>query len=585
MSPLGSNIPHFFGKSFVGHSKNKATYHFAHWLFGRALGLVSLIAFLSYWSQADALIGADGLKPWKEDLQFIKELTAVQENPAKKWSLRPTFLWIQPLANHNLLFALGTISAVFLTLGVLPFASAIVSYTCYLSLMVVGEPFLSFQWDILLTETLFLSLFFLPITRFHHLLKSPRASNFGRLLLVGLLAKLMLESGLVKFTYFARDGSNAWRDLTALNFHYWTQPLPHAWSPWIHSLPSWFDQISLYWMYAVELLLPFFLFVPGKFRRVGLFGQILLQGIIMASGNYGFFNLLTLCLCIPLVDDQLLPDRLSNRLTTPLKELQSGKSYPKICLIALTSFLFVSTTLAHLVNDFRGNQAAEKSSFVLPDWVHRTHEQVRIFRSFNSYGLFRVMTTTRPEIIIEGSKDGETWQTYQFAWKPSRENQPLHFTGPHMPRIDWQMWFEGLNFENYSGHPFSRFLYGRFLQMKVEGKKNSFFSNLREVLGENEFQALQQAQPEIQKQAISNYNQMMQTFINRSSWFGSLLHAMGENRSCVLEKLSDSNPVNFKPSFLRISLHHFSFSKEKNKIWETRKIPGASFVLTVPNDF
>ena len=86
MFHLGRHIPHFFGKSSVGHSQNKATYQFAHWLFGRALGLVSLIAFLSYWSQADALIGNNGLKPWKEDLQFIEELTAVQENSAKKWS-------------------------------------------------------------------------------------------------------------------------------------------------------------------------------------------------------------------------------------------------------------------------------------------------------------------------------------------------------------------------------------------------------------------------------------------------------------------------------------------------------------------
>ena len=60
---------------------------------------------------------------------------------------------------------------------------------------------------------------------------------------------------------------------------------------------------------------------------------------------------------------------------------------------------------------------------------------------------------------------------------------------------------------------------------------------------------------------------------------------MGENRSCVLEKFSDSNPINFKPRFLRVSLHHFSFSKEKNKVWETEEIPEASFVLTIPNDF
>ncbi|HAU59996.1 MAG TPA: hypothetical protein DCW45_06490, partial [Opitutae bacterium] len=212
MFNFGRHTPQVFGKSLAGHFQNKATYQFAHWLFGRALGLVSVIAFLSYWSQADALIGNDGLKPWKEDLQFIEELSKAEENPAKKWSLRPTLLWFQPLANHHLLFAIGSISAIFLTIGVLPFSSAIVSYTCYLSLMVVGEPFLSFQWDILLTETLLLSLFFLPITRFHHLLKPLRVSNFGRLLLVGLLAKLMLESGLVKFTYFAGDGSNTWRD-------------------------------------------------------------------------------------------------------------------------------------------------------------------------------------------------------------------------------------------------------------------------------------------------------------------------------------------------------------------------------------
>ena len=85
----------------MGHSQNRVTYQFAHWLFGRALGLVTLIAFISYWSQAEALIGNEGLKPWKQDLQFIEELPAVQENPANKWFLRPTFLWIQPLANHH----------------------------------------------------------------------------------------------------------------------------------------------------------------------------------------------------------------------------------------------------------------------------------------------------------------------------------------------------------------------------------------------------------------------------------------------------------------------------------------------------
>ena len=69
--------------------------------------------------------------------------------------------------------------------------------------MVVGEPFLSFQWDILLTETLLLSLPFLPTVRFHRFGSKVHFSKWARVLIVALLAKLMLESGIVKFTSFA----------------------------------------------------------------------------------------------------------------------------------------------------------------------------------------------------------------------------------------------------------------------------------------------------------------------------------------------------------------------------------------------
>ena len=101
MFNLGRHIPQLFGNYFVVDSQKKATYQFAHWLFGRALGLVSVIAFLSYWSQADALIGDDGIKPWKEDLQFIEELTAVQENPAKgkRNQLLPSFVLVVSMRN------------------------------------------------------------------------------------------------------------------------------------------------------------------------------------------------------------------------------------------------------------------------------------------------------------------------------------------------------------------------------------------------------------------------------------------------------------------------------------------------------
>jgi len=141
----------------------QATYRYSYWAFGRCLGGVTLIAFISYWFQADALIGNNGLSPWTTDLKDI-DLLFKQNPELNKWSIRPTLLWFEPLTNHHLLFGIGTISALLLAIGFLPTISASVSYICYVSLMVVGEPFLSFQWDALLCETLLLSLPFLPFT-------------------------------------------------------------------------------------------------------------------------------------------------------------------------------------------------------------------------------------------------------------------------------------------------------------------------------------------------------------------------------------------------------------------------------------
>jgi hypothetical protein len=62
----------------------------------------------------------------------------------------------------------------------------------------------------------------------------------------------------------------------------------------------------------------------------------------------------------------------------------------------------------------------------------------------NSYGLFAVMTTSRPEIVIEGSPDGRLWQPYEFRWKPGDLRRAPAFVAPHQPRLDWQMWFAAL---------------------------------------------------------------------------------------------------------------------------------------------
>ena len=558
------------------------SFSFAHWLFGRSLGLIVLTAFLSYWIQADALIGPNGISPWQHDLERIESFLESNESDQNKFTLRPTLLWFTFFSNHHLLFTLGVISSLALVLGFMPRLAAFFCWIFYLSLSVVGEPFLSFQWDTLLLETLFLSLPFLPFVKRHRLSEPITASKWARILILLLLAKLMIESGLVKFTYFDNDESNAWINYTALDYHYWTQPLPHPLSPLIHSLPPWFDSISLSAMYFIEIGLPFCFFLPLYFRRFAFSGQVLLQLAILFSGNYGFFNLLTLTLCIPLIDDALIPKRFRPNFDQP----KSDKVFIRkgIHLIHLGSlyFLFLSAGWNFLVSDIKGNRA-NTHTINKENWTNDVREFIQPIRSINSYGLFRVMTKTRPEITIEGSTNGEDWKLYKFKWKPDHANDPLQFAGPHMPRIDWQMWFEALRAERYINQPFSRFLYGRFLEIIANGGDQKECFDLSKVLGEQEMRAFAQA-PQQQKQIIiSNFQNLMNAFLQQSTWFAKLLKACFEPNLFILEELESIPFVNEPPKFLRISIENYEFQTNRKTqsqaIWKVNQISGGQIII------
>ena len=54
------------------------------------------------------------------------------------------------------------------------------------------------------------------------------------------------------------------------------------------------------------------------------------------------------------------------------------------------------------------------------------------------------MTLDSGEIAVEGSRDARTWQAYTFRWKPGSLDRAGRFTGPHLPRLDWQLWFASL---------------------------------------------------------------------------------------------------------------------------------------------
>jgi lipase maturation factor 1 len=93
-----------------------------------------------------------------------------------------------------------------------------------------------------------------------------------------------------------------------------------------------------------------------------------------------------------------------------------------------------------------GSQTLETvvPDFVIPAELMTLNQWLEPFRSTNTYGLFAVMTTTRPEIIVEGCDDGSEWIPYRFRWKPGATDDRPRLALLHLPRLDWQMWFAAL---------------------------------------------------------------------------------------------------------------------------------------------
>ncbi len=420
-----------------GTHTEKTTLYFSRWLFLRALGCIYLIAFLSLWVQIHGLIGSNGILPVDQFLTAVR-----QQVGTSGYHAVPTLLWLNSSdVSLHFLCAGGVVLSLFLIAGFLPTFALAGLWVLYLSLVSAGQAFLSFQWDVLLLETGFLAIFFAPLRIRDTLSHASQLSAAFLWLLRWLLFRLMFASGFVKLVNDA-----VWRDLTALNFHYETQPLP-TWIGWYaHQLPEWFQKISVIGMFGVELVVPFLIFAPRRLRPAGCIGLVGLQVLIILTGNYCFFNLLTIMLCLLLIDDVtwkgLSPKRLVRRFEVVG---QSPHRYWRVCVVVVATLLFVPSSIRF------GGQLFREAR--LPDlgWI-------RPFRSVNTYGLFADMTESRPEIVVEGSNDMITWQTYEFRWKPGELTDAPKWVAPHQPRLDWQMWFAALQGSYQNTYWFPNFM-------------------------------------------------------------------------------------------------------------------------------
>jgi predicted DCC family thiol-disulfide oxidoreductase YuxK len=409
------------------------------WLFLRAIGMIYLAAFISFGVQALGLIGSHGILPLSEFTAAIRAQVGLE----RYWQF-PMVFWLDQsdFAIQATCWAGAALSPL-LIFNLVPRLSSFFLYVLYLSLFYAGQTFTGFQWDVLLLESGFLALFL------------SMATKPGIWLLRWLLFRFMFLSGAVKLL----SGDPTWAKLSALSYYFQTQPLPTPLAWYAHHLPQGILTASTAATFVIELGLPFLIFCPRRLRFVAAFGFLLLEFLIVLTGNYTFFNLLNMALCLVLFDDaalrKVLPQRLTQFVLLHARKIKPGKI---VSLAAKACALFiVCVSLVQIYGVFGGRISAPAM------WITNEIAPLSIV---NTYGLFAVMTTARPEIIIEGSDDGVHWREYAFKYKPGDVRRPPQWNIPHQPRLDWQLWFAALG--TPSENPwFSRFL-ERLLQNTPE---------------------------------------------------------------------------------------------------------------------
>ena len=388
------------------------------WLFLRALALIYAIAFGSLTFQVIGLLGERGILPVAPFLASV-----ARTDSTLRFVAVPSLLWFgnDDITLIGLCFA-GVIFAAMLLLtgfarGKFERLILVVLFLLYLSFAAAGQEFLSFQWDSLLLEAGFLAIF----------LGQNRIVPW---LFRWLVFRLYFLSGAVKLL----SDDPTWRNLSALGFHWHTQPLPTPLAWYVDKFPSAIQHFLTGATLGIELVIPFLIFLPRRVRMFGACCLIGMQVLILLTGNYAFFNLLTIALALFLFDDRALARFVPSQITERLLEARDVMVRARVATGVAVVVMILS--LSHLFETF-GRR--------LPNFLNTAVRYTAPLQIVNTYGLFAVMTTQRIEIVLEGSADGTTWQPYEFKYKPGDLNRAPGWVAPYQPRLDWQMWFAALS--------------------------------------------------------------------------------------------------------------------------------------------
>jgi hypothetical protein len=389
-------------------------------LFLRLLGIIYLIAFVSIAQQVEGLAGSQGILPFAEKLAFLETQPGIDY-----YFKLPNVFWLnasdQALTGAAIA---GCIASILIILNRLSRPALITNFVLYLSLYHANREFLNFQWDGLLLEAGFLAIFLTPHSR------------TVVLLFRWLLFRLRFMSGISKLSMH----DPTWSGLTALNTYFEVQPLPTPLAWYAQQFPEWLLRFGTAATLVIEILVPFMMFLPRRWRFAAAWITILWQVLIILTSNHNWINFLTIILCLFLFDDKAVRRVLPERFQTSL--LQHPVTAPKTVRMRkaaigiLATFIMVASSV-HLWE----LTTMKRSSGMLGSLL----DYAETYRVVSKYHVFPTMKTERIELELSGSHDGVRWKTYVFKHKPGDIYARPGVVLPFQPRLDWQMWFVTAN--------------------------------------------------------------------------------------------------------------------------------------------
>ena len=399
----------------------------------RWLGLIYAVAFLVAANQIVPLIGEHGLLPLPLFIDRVRD--ALGSNFAGFLRL-PSLFWFND--SDTALVVVAWIGFALSCVVLAGYANAILLgllWFLYMSIVHVGQDWYSYGWEVQLLETGFLAIFLCPLLDPRPFpRRAPPLIVFWLFRL--LIFKLMLGSGLIKIR-----GDASWRNLTALYYHFETQPIPNGLSRWFHFLPRAVLRFGTLFNHIAELVAPWFVFWPRIARYVAGAVIIAFQVVIILSGNLSFLNWLTILPALACFDDRvwvkILPRILTRRAEAAAQSAKVSRPMQRTALAVAAVVAVLS--IQPLLNMVSANQIMN-TSFDPLDLV-------------NTYGAFGAVGKERFNIVFEGTDsyfpdETATWKPYPYKGLPVALDQQPPQIAPYQLHLDWQMWFAAMGTPN-----------------------------------------------------------------------------------------------------------------------------------------